>query len=74
MTGTISLGAGLPAIQNSYDINGPGASTLTVDGGNQAGTVFTVKATVTSTINGLTIQAGILAGPCLIISQIASAD
>lgn len=58
VTGTITLQNALAPITKSYDINGPGASTLTVDGNNAAGTIFTVNAGVTSTISGLTITGG----------------
>ncbi len=56
--GTITLLAALPAIAASYDVDGPGADTLTVQGNNNAGTIFTVDAGVTSTISGLTITGG----------------
>lgn len=58
LTGTINLQAALDAIKTGYNINGSGASTLTVNGNNAAGTIFTVNAGVTSTISGLTIQGG----------------
>ncbi len=54
-SGTISLQKALDPISKSYDINGPGASTLTVSGVNSF-RVFEVKAT--STIRGLTISSG----------------
>ncbi len=58
LSGTITLQAALPAIQKSYNVSGPGSSTLTVNGNNAAGTIFTVNAGVTSTISGLTITGG----------------
>ncbi|HTU91952.1 MAG TPA: SdrD B-like domain-containing protein [Gemmataceae bacterium] len=56
MTGSIALQAALPDINGDYNIDGTGASVLTVDGGGNAGTIFTVNAT--STISGLTITGG----------------
>jgi hypothetical protein len=53
--GTITLQAALPAITRSYNIVGPGASTLAVSGNNSYG-LFTVGGGVTSSISGLTIE------------------
>jgi hypothetical protein len=58
VSGTITLKAALPALEKSYDIVGPGASTLIVNGNWDAGTVFTVNGGVTSAISGLTVQGG----------------
>jgi hypothetical protein len=57
LSGTINLGAALPDITKSYDIVGPGASTLAVSGNNSYG-IFSVDGSVTSTISGLTIEYG----------------
>jgi hypothetical protein len=58
LSGTITLQAALDPIKTSYYIDGPGATTLTVNGNKNAGTIFTVNAGVTSTISGLTITGG----------------
>jgi hypothetical protein len=57
LSGTITLGATLPNITSSYNIVGPGASTLAVSGNNSYG-LFTVGGGVTSSISGLTIEYG----------------
>jgi len=57
-SGSIGLKKALDPIKRSYNISGPGSSTLTVNGNNTAGTIFTVNAGVTSTISGLTITDG----------------
>ena len=57
LSGTITLQATLPAITKSYNIDGPGASTLAVSGNNSYG-LFTVGGGVTSSISGLTIEYG----------------
>ena len=56
--GTITPQKALDPIKTSYNINGPGSSTLTVNGNGNAGSIFTVNAGVTSTISGLTITGG----------------
>jgi hypothetical protein len=56
LSGTITLQAALPAIQKSYDVNGPGSGVLTVNGNNNA--IFTIDAGVTSGINELFITGG----------------
>ncbi len=57
LSGTIALQATLPAITKSYNVDGPGASTLAVSGNNSYG-LFTVGGGVTSSISGLTIEYG----------------
>jgi hypothetical protein len=56
--GTITLQAVLPAIEESYNIVGPGAADLTVNGNANPGSVYTIDAGVTSTISGETIKNG----------------
>jgi hypothetical protein len=65
LVGTISLQASLPAIDASYDIVGPGANTLTVQGDGDLINpyrIFNINAGVTSTISGLEIAAGYALG------------
>lgn len=78
LSGTISLQAAPPPIEESYDIDGPGASLLTIqdaDSGSGIPTVqaylapapasfriYTIKAGVTSNINGETIAGGRVSG------------
>ncbi|MDS4030179.1 MAG: right-handed parallel beta-helix repeat-containing protein [Candidatus Contendobacter sp.] len=60
LTGTITLTTGQLAITDSVDIQGPGAATITVSGGN-ASRVFYLyngSATLDVTISGLTITGG----------------
>src|SRR5262249_15766427 len=57
LSGTIGLQQTLPSIQKSYNIGGPGASTLAVSGNNSY-RLFTVGGGVTSSISGLTIEYG----------------
>jgi hypothetical protein len=56
--GTIGLQAALPTITRSYNIDGPGAATLAVNGNANAGTVYTLDAGNTSTVKGQTITGG----------------
>lgn len=56
-SGTIYLQATLDNIEKSYDINGPGRTTLAVDGDNDT-YIFDVNAGVISTIRGLKITEG----------------
>ena len=66
-TGTINLTGGTLALANSGStavakaIVGPGASNLTIDGGNIAG-VFSVAGGVTASMSGLTIMGGLSSG------------
>jgi CSLREA domain-containing protein len=55
--GTIALQSALPDITTNVTIKGPGARTLAVSGNNTV-RVFSVSATSTSTISGLTIRDG----------------
>ena len=59
LTGTITLTSGALVVPHSLTISGPGASSLTVDGGG-ANTVFDIEAGNTQpvTIAGLTITGG----------------
>jgi hypothetical protein len=59
---TITLAGALPAITGNLDIQGPGASQLTVSG-NDAVRVFEVGPGHTVSIGGITIAHG-LCGPC----------
>ena len=52
VSGTIALASVLPALASNITIDGPGASTLTVNGESH-GTVFTVDSGVTGEIIGL---------------------
>ena len=68
VTGTITLNSALPDLSNTTgltDIEGPGASSLTVDPSSAAGTpdfsVFTVDSSVTASLTGLTISGGLSA-------------
>ncbi len=61
LTGTITLTSGAIAIAKNLTINGPGASSLAVDG-NANGAVFIVNSGETDTISGLTIQNGNVVG------------
>ncbi len=56
VSGTITL-TGTLIISTNVTINGPGASSLAIDG-NNAVTVFTVNSGITASISGLTIQHG----------------
>ncbi|MGC2544486.1 MAG: MBG domain-containing protein, partial [Silvibacterium sp.] len=60
VTGTITLGSALPQIGGQVNIIGPGASTLTVSGGNSAavGSIFEVNAGAQTSFSGLTIANG----------------
>ena len=59
LTGTIDLGSGL-VVGSDVNIDGPGASSLTVSGGGPSSnfSVFTVDSGVTAGISGLTITNG----------------
>ena len=66
VTGTITLTSALPDLSNTTgvtDIEGPGATSLTVASGSTMGTaefgVFTVDPFVTASLTGLTISGGI---------------
>jgi CSLREA domain-containing protein len=54
VTGIITLGSDLPAIANNIDINGPGASSLTVSGANSF-RPFLINSGKTVSISNLTI-------------------
>lgn len=58
VTGNIKLSDELPAIVKSFNVLGPGASTLAVSGNNNWG-LFDLGNNSTSTISGLTIQNGV---------------
>jgi Bacterial Ig-like domain (group 3) len=60
LTGTIPLSSALPDLSANVTITGPGASTLTVEGGGASSTfgVLTVDSGVTATVSGLTISGG----------------
>jgi hypothetical protein len=58
VTGTITLTAGLPALTDDVDVQGPGAGLLTVSG-NHAVRPFTVAPQVTARICGLTVADGV---------------
>lgn len=57
LSGTIYLQSNLDNIEKSYNINGPGYTTLAVDGDDDTN-IFNVNAGVTSTISGLKITDG----------------
>ena len=57
LTGTITLTTSTLAITTSLNINGPGASSIAVSGGNSL-EVFSVGGGITVTISGLTVQNG----------------
>ena len=57
LSGTITLTGGALSVAASVTINGPGASTLTIDG-NNAGQIFNVVGGVTASISGLTLTDG----------------
>ncbi len=68
VTGTITLNSALPDLSNTTgvtDIEGPGASSLTVARSSASGTpdfsVFTVDSSVTANLTGLTISGGLSA-------------
>ncbi len=60
VTGTIQLADALPDLSANVTITGPGAGSLTVQGGGSSSdfSVFTVDAGVTASISGLTISGG----------------
>jgi hypothetical protein len=60
VAGTIQLGSALPNLSANVTITGPGASTLTVEGGGSASnfSVLAVKSGQTATVSGLTIAGG----------------
>src|SRR5207244_11812856 len=60
VTGTITLGSALPAVTSNVNIQGPGARVLAVSG-NGANGVFSFR-TGTSTVSGLSISNGLVAG------------
>ena len=57
LSGTIDLTGGALSIAASVTILGPGASMLTIDGGN-AGQIFTVAGGLTASISGVTLTDG----------------
>lgn len=69
VTGAIALTSGTLRITDHLDIQGPGASLLTISGNNTARVFFAggsggVVAGITTTIDGLTITGGGTAGQC----------
>jgi hypothetical protein len=59
VTGTIQLQGSLPDLTSSMNINGPGASSLTIEPASGVSTdIFTVDSGVTANISGLTIANG----------------
>lgn len=61
ITGTITLSSALPQISNDLEIQGPGASSLTVSGASLCG-VLNVGSSATVTITEISIQNGYLSG------------
>jgi hypothetical protein len=57
VTGTVGLTGALPAVTGDLDVQGPGASSLTVSG-NSLYRVFAVNPGVTATLSGLTVANG----------------
>ncbi|NJM13245.1 MAG: hypothetical protein HC889_16465 [Synechococcaceae cyanobacterium SM1_2_3] len=62
LTGTIPLSTGEIAISDDTTINGPGAANLAVSG-NSASRIFTVAASKTVVIDGLTLKDGSSVNP-----------
>lgn len=60
--GTIALTSGPLSVGTSVDVQGPGASKVTVDGGGKSSD-FTIAQGVEATISGLTITGGSVATP-----------
>jgi hypothetical protein len=60
VTGTIQLTKALPALSTNVTVNGPGATSLAIEGGGTSSnfSVLTIKKGVTATISGLTISGG----------------
>jgi hypothetical protein len=58
VAGTIALGARLPAVSQDLIVTGPGAGSLTIDGG-ALGSVFEIGSGVTAGFSGLTITNGL---------------
>jgi CSLREA domain-containing protein len=60
VTGTIALTSTLPGFSGTINLIGPGASQLTIDGGNSSiiGSIFTVTNNAVVTISGVTIAHG----------------
>jgi CSLREA domain-containing protein len=62
---TINLGSALPALTDSVNINGPGATTLTVQRSTVSGTpnfgIFSITGSITVNISGLSIVNGVAA-------------
>jgi len=63
LTGTINLTSALPSLLGTVSIEGPGASSLTVNRSADAGTpsfrIFEVSAGANATISGLTVSGGL---------------
>ncbi len=57
LSGTITLAANLPTIQNDVTITGPGATSLTIDG-DATHSIINVDTSITATISGLTLTRG----------------
>lgn len=62
--GTIALGSALPEVSADVSITGPGASTLTVDGGGSGAdfSIFTIDSAVTAALSGFTVSNGHTSG------------
>ena len=58
VTGTIRLSSALPDLSADVTIDGPGASSLTVDGGSSNSSDFKVDRLVTASLSGITITGG----------------
>ncbi len=60
VTGTIALTSALPDLSANVAITGPGATSLTIQGGGPSSdySIFTVDAGVTASLSGLTISGG----------------
>jgi RHS repeat-associated protein len=58
LSGTIDLSSQLPSLTANISINGPGASSVAIDGQDDTGTIFTVSSGVTAGISGITIEGG----------------
>jgi predicted outer membrane repeat protein len=62
LSGTITLTSGELAINKDLTIAGPGVNVITISGGN-ASRVFSISASTTVTLSGLSISNGYVAGP-----------
>jgi hypothetical protein len=62
VTGTIALGSDLPALSANVIINGPGASSLTISGGNDDAILSSTLSNVTVSVSGLTLANAYVSG------------